>query len=180
MNETQTQQAAGTQAQGDSDSLVGLMNQLAEVPDPAAVSMMPQTAGWAVLAAVLLLVAVWRGWVRWKRYQANAYRREALQALSGAGEDVVMISTVLKRTALTAYGREAVASLSGAAWLRFLAQTGQEAAFETGAGRVLATAAYVAGPVSGGAEVAQLARKWIKTHDPTHPLQDVLAEAADV
>ncbi|MCP4822448.1 MAG: DUF4381 domain-containing protein, partial [Shimia sp.] len=45
----------------DNDSLVGLINQLAEVPVPEPVSMVPQTPGWAVLAVMLVVVLLWLG-----------------------------------------------------------------------------------------------------------------------
>ena len=58
----------------DNDSLVELINQLAEVPDPAPVSMVPQTAGWLVLAGIVLAVSAWRGWTRRRQRFCRAWR----------------------------------------------------------------------------------------------------------
>lgn len=109
----------------------GLLKDLADVSMPAPPSWVPQTAGWAVLGVLLLVVALWAGWRAWRRYRANRYRREALAELSSleagvdAGNDqrtraLVGAAVLLKRTALAAWPREEVAALSGDDWGRFL------------------------------------------------------------
>ncbi|MEC8196308.1 MAG: DUF4381 domain-containing protein, partial [Pseudomonadota bacterium] len=152
----------------DNDSLVGLLNQLAEVPDPAPVSMVPQTAGWLVVAGIALAVAAWRSWRMWQHYRANAYRRAALRALEKVGNDPVVVSGILKRAAMVAYGRRRVAGLSGQAWVSFLR--------ETGAGQfqytALASAAYQRGPAAADPQLLTAARTWITSHKTP--------EAADV
>lgn len=170
-------ETAGTKPEASADSLVGLLNQLAEVPEPEAVSMVPQTAGWAVLGGILFLAMLIWAWRIWKAYQANAYRREALEALNLAADDAAEISAVLKRVALTAYGRKQVASLSGDAWLAFLDKTGGATpkSFQQGAGRVLAAAAYRAEPVPADQELRVLARQWVKQHSVSY-----VAGAGDV
>ncbi|MBO9406274.1 DUF4381 domain-containing protein [Shimia sp. R9_1] len=154
------------------DGLVGLINQLAEVPEPAPVSMIPQTVGWAVLAGALGLALLGWAWRIWRHYQANAYRREALAALDAAASDAAAISTILKRAALTAYGRTSVAALSGDDWLRFLDKTGgaAEGGFVKGAGRILAAAAYRPEPVAAGPDLQALARHWIRNHPTAEAL----------
>ncbi|SMP28936.1 DUF4381 domain-containing protein [Shimia sagamensis] len=144
----------------DNNSLVGLLNQLVEVPDPAPVSMMPQTVGWLVLLALVLALMTWRGWRFWQHYQANAYRRAALRELRVAGDDPVAISIILKRAALVAYGRRRVAALSGAAWVGFLQETGRGAWDQT----ALAMAAYQEAPSAADPNVTVAARDWVKTH----------------
>ncbi|MBO9474676.1 DUF4381 domain-containing protein [Shimia sp. R10_1] len=172
MSETAAETPTET-SEAQADSLVGLINQLAEVPEPEAVSMMPQTVGWAVLAGMLLLVLMAWVWRIWKRYQANAYRREALVALEQVSEDAAAISALLKRTALTAYGRSRVAALSGERWLAFLDATigTSEPAFSNGAGHVLAQAAYRPEPVPAGPDLQDLARWWIKHHPSASDLE---------
>lgn len=152
----------------DNDSLVGLINQLAEVPDPAPVSMMPQTVGWLVLAVIVLAVAAWRGWRMWRRYRANAYRRAALKALERAADDPAAVSGILKRAAMVAYGRRRVAGLSGQAWVAFLAETGAGEFGDT----TLARAAYQRVPAVADAQLLAAARAWVTSHKPP--------EAADV
>lgn len=107
---------------------------LADVVVSAPVSWMPQTIGWAVLAALLLValtVALWK----WRRHAlANRYRSEALAELTtlaprlqdaGArGAALIGIAELLKRTAMAAYSRDEVAHLSGAAWVDLLRARG--------------------------------------------------------
>ncbi len=155
--------AAPTDAADDS-SLVGLLNQLAEVPDPAPVSMVPQTAGWAVLAAVLATALMWGAYRWWRRYRANAYRRAALVALAEVGDAPVRVSEILKRVAMVSYGRRRVAVLSGLEWVRFLDKGFSGSGFEHGAGATLAQAMYAP---DGGATpqgLNQLACAWVRTH----------------
>ena len=60
-----------------------------EVVSPDAVSWLPQPAGWRVVAAALLGLALYRGWRALRRWYRNRYRREAaerLQRLAGAGQ----------------------------------------------------------------------------------------------
>ncbi len=146
----------------DNDSLVGLLNQLAEVPDPAPVSMVPQTAGWLVLAGIVLAVAAWRGWRVWQHYRANAYRRAALEALERAADDPVAVSGILKRAAMVAYGRRRVAGLSGQAWVTFLSETGAGEFGET----ALASAAYQRGSAAADPQLLAAARAWVTSHKP--------------
>jgi hypothetical protein len=151
----------------DNDSLVGLLNQLAEVPDPAPVSMVPQTAGWLVVAGIVLAFVVWRGWRMWGHYRANAYRRAALKELAQAGDDPAVVSGILKRAAMAAYGRRRVAGLSGAAWVAFLAETGAGQFRDT----ALTSAAYQRSPAA-DPQLLAAARAWITSHKAP--------EAADV
>lgn len=144
----------------DNDSLVGLLNQLAEVPDPSPVSMVPQTAGWLVVAGGALAVAAWRGWRMWQHYRTNAYRRAALKALERATDDPAAVSGILKRAAMVAYGRRRVAGLSGQAWVAFLAETGAGEFGET----VLARAAYQRAPAVADPQLLAAARQWVTSH----------------
>ncbi|SFM53632.1 DUF4381 domain-containing protein [Shimia aestuarii] len=144
-------------------TLVDLINQLQEVPDPAPVSMVPQTQGWIVLAGFLLaaLLLLLRAVLR--RHRANAYRRAALAALRDAGDDPVAVSAILKRAALAAFPRAQVASLTGNGWLAFLEDTSQAAGFRDGPGQALADAAYSPNPqlVHG---LNALACEWVRGH----------------
>ena len=103
---------------------------LAEIATPAPVSWMPQTWGWAVLGAVIVMGAMAWGW-RWRqRSLANRYRAEALTLLAGLeprvqerqtrDDALIEVAALLKRTALAAYPRPEVAPLWGAPWVTFL------------------------------------------------------------
>ena len=145
-------------------NLVDLLDQLIEPAPPPPVSMAPQTAGWAVLALLVLCGLVYALWTYRDYRQRNAYRRAALVALDGAGDDASAIAAVLRRAALVAYPRSEVASLSGDDWLSFLDRSGRMSGFREGAGRVLVTAPY-AGVGKPAPELSGLARTWITKHE---------------
>ena len=54
---------------------------LKEIPLPEPVSWWPQTPGWWLLAAVIVMLVLWRLWAWRQRYRRNAYRRAALAEL---------------------------------------------------------------------------------------------------
>lgn len=145
------------------ENLVDLIGQLVPPVEPPPVSMMPQTAGWAVLGAGVLLGLGLLAWRMWRTWRANAYRRAALWALGRAGDDPAAIAEILRRAALAAYPRRDVAGLSGENWLAFLDETGPEPVFVNGPGRVLAIAPYR--PVEdGGPALRAIAETWIRRH----------------
>lgn len=148
---------------GEFVTLVDLLDRLVKPPEPAPIPFRPETAGWTVIAVLIvgaLLAAVVLAVRRWWR---NAYRREALAALAAAGEDAARIAAVVRRTALVAYGRPQVASLAGEEWLAFLDATGGGGEFANGPGRALVTLPYRA---DGGAAtgLARVAGRWIRRH----------------
>jgi hypothetical protein len=139
----------------------------------------PPAPGWLWLlgiVAVVALVLLLRGFIRWQR---NRYRREALVELArlvaagrneaGPGDALLGLSELLKRTALTAFPRERVAALSGAEWFAFLVATGGTR-FAQGPGAMFEAALYGAGETGlddkGFLELAALARAWIRQHRP--------------
>ena len=76
--------------------------------------------GWYFVFALLLVAAAWMAIRAWKRWQSNAYRREALRKLASL-EQAAEIAELLRRTALAIAPRKVVAELTGAAWLDWLA-----------------------------------------------------------
>ena len=145
-------------------NLVTLIDRLAEPPEPAPVSMMPQTAGWTVLAVLLVLALAWLVRYAVTRWRANAYRRAALAELEAAGDDPAAIAVILRRTALAAWPRERVASLHGRDWLRFLDVTGGGGGFAEGSGAVLAGAPYRADAAAPAPGLRELAAHWVRCH----------------
>lgn len=145
-------------------NLVDLLGQLIEPAEPEPISLMPQTWGWAVLCIVVLILAAAAGYWLYRRYRANAYRRDALRELDVAGDNPALIAEVLRRTALAAYPRRDVASLAGDDWLDFLDAQIPEPGFRAGPGRIVATAAYR--PSSPEPLLSGLARRWVKAHRP--------------
>lgn len=151
------------EADNEPVTLVGLIDQLVPPPTPPAVSMLPETMGWVFLAIAVGALALLLS-VRLRTYKRlNAYRHEALTRLSQADGDPAKIAEVIRRTALVAYPRTDVASMSGEVWLRFLDETGGEANFSSGVGRLIAAGPY--NPrVSADANLEPIAARWIKRH----------------
>ncbi len=143
-------------------NLVQLLDLLEQAPEPAPVSLWPQTAGWiwlmiALCAGVSLLL------YRWFRHRrTNAYRRAALREIAAAGGDPIVLAGILRRTALAAFPRTEVARLCGEDWLNFLDKTYGGPDFSNGAGRVLAVAPYA--QAEAAADLSALAEIWVRRH----------------
>lgn len=144
-----------------------LIDLLEPVTEPARPSLIPQTGGWILLLAVLLLALVWGGRKVALHRQKNAYRRFALDAVKSAGDDPASLARILRITALTAYPRDQIAGLTGADWLAFLDKSGGVGGFSDGPGQTIAIAPYQ--DVPGTPELTALVRGWIQHHKP---LQD--------
>lgn len=96
------------------------LDRLHDLASPPAIPWWPVAPGWYVVAGLLLLAALWLAY-RWRRrWLANSYRREALQALTLA-TDASSIAALLRRTALAAASRPEIAGLSWSAWTDWLA-----------------------------------------------------------
>ena len=128
--------------------------QLRDIHLPPPVSWWPPAPGWWLLAAILLLTTsalfVWQ-----RRRRGNRWRRLAMQELAKLRSRleshqaqtrplVSELSMLLRRGALSCYPREEVAALHGERWLAFLDRTlDGSPSFQSGAGRLLATAPYL-------------------------------------
>lgn len=150
-------------------SLVDLLDLLEPVPEPAPISMLPQTIGWLWLLLIVLLAF---GYIFYRlvRYrQRTAYRRAALAELATGPDDATTLARLVRRTALEAYPRAHVASLSGRAWLSLLNRTGACSDFSDGPGAQLATAPYRDTATETGTK--QAVSRWIRHHrtDPDRP-----------
>jgi hypothetical protein len=156
------------------------LEKLADIVAPAPVSFVPQTWGWAALAAIALAVAVW-GVVRWhRRRKANRYRAEAIAELariertladgSAPAEALAAIPPLLKRVALAAWPRSRVASLAQTRWVDFLHVTGNEAILPAPLAGLLNDIEYrstkeLAAISADDARVcARVAKQWIESH----------------
>jgi hypothetical protein len=152
--------------------LLELLERLAPVPEPQAVSLWPQTEAWFWVALVGLVLAA--GLLRsvLLRRRANAYRRAALEEIRLAAESPVALAEILRRTALAAYPRADVAGLFGEEWLAFLDRTGRSgsglsaSAFREGPGRAFAVAPYEGETPErhDAKELSRLAASWVRRH----------------
>ena len=143
---------------------------LKEIPLPPPISWAPQTAGWVVVALLVMAAIAWIAWRRHARWVADRYRRAALAELAEIERTgaTAMVPALLKRTALAFAPRAKVAALSDAEWLAFLDRTCPPGGFATGPGRALTTLAYGDAIAVGEQDcrtLLELSRRWIEHHD---------------
>lgn len=106
------------------------LQQLHDIVEPAAPAFWPPAPGWYFIGiALLLLIALSLVWL-WRRWQTNAYRRQALGELAALRANahsiktpqaqITALATLLRRVALHGAVREEVACLTGDAWVAYL------------------------------------------------------------
>lgn len=145
------------------ESLISLLDQLQDVPEPTPISLFPQTVGWLVLLGILLVISGWGAWRWYRTYQANAYRRAALAEITAAENDPATLESILRRAAITAFGREQVAGVHGPAWVAFLRQALPKREFDENLAATLAAAPYR--PTEPSADLTQFVQDWIRHHE---------------
>ncbi len=87
-----------------------LLEAIVETKAPDTISFLPQTIAWQLTFIVLIMMMFRKGYQKWKDYQANAYRREALLWLSQCSltkeEDIRQLPALLRKTAILANNRQ--------------------------------------------------------------------------
>jgi len=119
-------------AAANAERVTKALQQLHDIVEPAAPSFWPPAPGWYLVGAAMLLLFMMAILWCWRRWQANAYRRQALGELAMLRDDPQSISpphvrisalaTLLRRVALHSAAREQIASLSGVAWIEYLSR----------------------------------------------------------
>ena len=91
---------------------------LVELPDPPAVSMWPQTVGWYWLAFFMLAGIVVSGFLQYRKWHEDLWRREALAELDHIQQSshVKQLPTLIKRVLLMHLPRTEVNRYSGPDW----------------------------------------------------------------
>ena len=125
----------------------GSLQNLNDIVLPPAVAWWPPAPGWYVLFALVLVALLVAGFLQWRRWRDNRYRREALLELSAirtnaSAEQLHAVPELLKRAALSVWPRTEVAALTGADWHRFLDRTAGLDQFCSGVGETLDQLAY--------------------------------------
>lgn len=115
-----------------SEQQQAVLNQLQDIELPEPISWWPLAFSWWILILSIVATLIGVVWYFREQRKRNAYRREALHALTvimhpkapnvTLNEQVLAINRLLKQVALTAYGRVNVAKLNDQAWLDFLKQ----------------------------------------------------------
>lgn len=120
------------------------------LPDP--VSWWPPAPGWWLL--LVLMAVIISGIFLFKRIRKrrllrrtalNEFRilREQYNQNHNRVELVKSLSVLMRRSSISFYPRSTSASLTGDQWLQQLDKTARRKAFESGNGRILATAPYL-------------------------------------
>lgn len=119
-----------------SDAIANELKQLKDLALPEPISWFPHTWAWFSLFAVIVCALVYVLFKWFHRYRANAYRREALEALERFDEQLPQsndavsasqqVAQLLKRVALVSWPRAKVARLSGDEWVTFMQQHSPE------------------------------------------------------
>lgn len=160
-----------------------VLDQLHPLLLPAPPSWTPQTAGWAVLAAIVLLLLAWAAWRGWQRWHARRHRRLALAELrrlrtalhapaTAAAPRVAAarrLPELVRRLALAHAPRSDVAPLQGTAWAEWLDRSLHDATqpFTQGVGRRLTDWAYLpeaALPWDELEPLLALVERWVRRH----------------
>lgn len=156
------------------------IDQLQELPLPVPpFSYLPQTWAWLLLLLVLLaLAALWGVW-RWRQWQRDRYRREALQRLAVLGRALERpqerlpalreLPELLKRVVLSMPDAPAAHALGGAAWQALL-QRYSTRPLPAGFADSLFTLAYapdqhvLAMPTEHTEALYRSCREWVEVH----------------
>ncbi len=162
-------------------SLLDELKQLQELPPPGLPSLWPQTWGWWVLLALLVLL-ISTGLLLWQRHRRrNAYRRAALRELDSLMQGwrqqptdyrlLREIPELLKRAALSRLSNSsaAVGALSGVKWQSLLERMAR-APLPEDLWQNLAQLAYAQDHELHSMDIPGIAatcRHWLETHhDP--------------
>jgi len=139
------------------------LDRLHDLVLPPAVPWWPPAPGWYVVLALALVTVAWMALRAWKRWQANAYRRQATRELASL-ESSAAIAELLRRTALAIAPRPEIADKTGPAWVDWLAAQCPEAMSGT-VREQLTTGVY--GRPAADHELSSLrdyAARWITRH----------------
>jgi len=171
-----------SQVPDDPEAVAQALIGLHDIVAPEVVSWAPQTAGWYVLAGIVLVATAYAAHRLRVRRAAYRYRAEALAELDEIARDTEVathrseslrrIPPLLKRVELSVTRREDAAALTGDAWLDFLDGAYESSGFREGPGRILPVLAYGAPrTVEAVTEreitaLLDLTRHWLESHDP--------------
>jgi hypothetical protein len=124
----------------------------------------PQTIGWYVVFALLLITTAWIAWRALARWRGSRYRRAAMHELQHA--PIGDVPAILKRTALAAFRRDEVARLSGDEWFRFLEAHAPSTSSLKSSRHLLLDLDYRGAALTSDEEhrLRKLAGEWIRGH----------------
>lgn len=152
-----------------------LLKDIVETTAPDSISWWPQTLGWQVLFLCVLVYVFVKGYRIYKKYIANAYRREAiawmqaLPAYQTTNPDPVFrqLPALLRKTAISAFSRSEVSLLSNGKWELWLDSQCQESRFSSRCVSLLHRLSYQADHQISTKQMLALQAEvlhWIKFH----------------
>lgn len=108
------------------------LQQLHDIVEPSAPAFWPPAPGWYFVGGTVLLLVMMAMIKLWRRWQASAYRREALselaalrdgpQSIAPPHQRISALASLLRRVALHGAAREQIAALSGTRWIEYLSK----------------------------------------------------------
>ena len=104
-----------------------ILEDIVETQAPESISWLPQTLGWQVLLFFMLITLGIKAYQSYKKYQSNAYRRNALKILTrlkgSTDKDFSrQLPVLLRKVALSGFNRAQVTQLNGSSWELWLDQ----------------------------------------------------------
>ncbi|WNC66879.1 DUF4381 domain-containing protein [Thalassotalea nanhaiensis] len=127
-----------------------LVLDIVETNQPDAISWWPNTIGWQLLFIVVLLLVFKRIYFAIKRYQDDAYRRNALKCLIEIKHsssqhcylNYQQLPALLRTSALHAFDRSDITQLNGKNWEEWLDQQCEQSNFNKNCSGILHQLAY--------------------------------------
>lgn len=152
-----------------------LLKELVETNSPNDVSWWPQTQGWQIVLALIALFLFTKIYQSYKKYQTNAYRRNAIKWLSNLPNFIDIdkqpiyrqMPALLRQTAIKAFNRRQVCQLQKQQWEQWLDSHCEYTAFSENHRHLLHQLAYSPRPNISSAQMHLLTAEialWIKFH----------------
>ena len=146
------------------------LNNLHDIMLPEAVGFFPLAPGWYIVLLLFLTLLLHVALNRYRRYQKDQYRREALGELAelqhSNRENAMALLSLAKRAGISAYGRENIALLDGNKWWDFI-ENHSQAKIDLALRKEIQTLLYKEGTTLDGSSFAALLTfitQWIATH----------------
>jgi len=143
-----------------------VLENLAPLRQPEAISWWPPAIGWWILAAIILITITALVVLMWRHQRANRYRRTAQRMLDKliATEQTTLeqINQLLKATSLVCWPTAEVAQLHGRNWTTFLIKSSKKP-IDNNAFAALEDV-YRAPHQKANADLIAATRHWLKHH----------------
>ncbi|WP_153913212.1 DUF4381 domain-containing protein [Shewanella sp. TC10] len=152
-----------------------IVKELIETSPPSSINWWPQTMAWQVIAIIGLFWLLRKVYQRWRLYQHNVYRRDAITWLERLPDYQSLteqpiyrqLPNLLRKTALGGYQRNEIALLSGQDWTEWLDKQCELSQFGANGAITLHRLAYDASLTMTAEDISTLTQQiklWIHHH----------------